>query len=359
MRTLLLVIVLVAAPAALTAQGRRTDPDSGWVVRSNAGLDLWYHGMALAGLYDTTARLPLYNPRYVALMRRVRAEHGVRTLLDSLAPQLARDFQRLDQQSLFHFMPLQFPPMPAESLLASLRQASERRLAQPPTSGRQRSQREQQRSLGVALMSLQLQNRRTRQFLEEFVRALQSEWELFYATYWQQAQQLRMDSYAEINDMWRDQLDVPLKQFLSRVDLQAGVIYPSAALGFEGRLEPGDPDDPTDNKVAVWFPPQEDGADYATFAVLRELCFVVVDQVMAGAERNNRELDELRGKTAVRCGELLLEFYAPTLLARYRRTYLAAGGRASAESPGHAFAEMYAIPEDVYARLRAAVRRGG
>lgn len=349
MRLRLLLAALLALPAALAAQAERLLPDSGWSVRPHAALDLWYHGMAIVGLFDSTAGLPLYNSEYVAAVRRAKAAAGIVTLLDSLTPVLQRDFRRVDDPELFHFMPLYFPRAAPERMLAALDAvARDRTFDTVATRADVR--------LGVASVAVQIRDRNRRRFLERFVAGLESEWQRFYRAYWERQRRELQQDYAAVGDMWRERLGPSLARFLSRARLEGGEIFPSPPLGVEGRLDIRDRADGEDNMVAVWFPLRADRAELATFAVLKELCFALVDDVVAGSVRRS-ELEALRGRAAVRCGALVLEFYEPTMVALYRRVFLRAGGAPEASAAALAFERLYPVPAEVYERLREAVRQ--
>lgn len=337
----------MAAP--VLAQGTEP-PDSGWTVRASAAADLWFHGMAVARLYDAERPLPLYNAEYVERVQAVKRERGISTALDSVGPAIRRQFFRSDARDFFHFVPLYFARTRPQRMLTALDAVANRRirdtiLNQPDV------------RLAAAAVATQMTARGARRLVGQFVEALQNEWDRFYEEYWQEWRNAEADRYSEIREMWATRLGPSLTPFLSRARLEGGVIVPSPPLGLEGRMDEGDSFDGYDNLVAVWLPPGAHGADHSTFAVLKELCFALVNRVPMSVTGSSREQEAVRARAAVRCGHLLLEFYEPTLLARYRRVFLESLGEAEPQRPVEAFERLYPLPAEVYDALREAVRR--
>lgn len=347
-KVMLGLALLPLAPVA--AQQRAEQADSGWVVYASPAVDLWFHGMAVLGLYDQDAPLPFYNEAYTEEVREAKRARGLVTALDSLGPELRRDFFRAGAPELFHFMPMYFPRTRASRMLTALRAVADMRL-------RDTILTRPDVLLGASTVARQLQDRDVRRLLGRFATALENEWRLFYGEYWESRSREQSDRYLEIRDMWTTRLGPALAPFLSRARLEAGMILPSPPLGLEGRLDDGDPTNGGYNLVAVWLPPGEYGADRSTFAVLKELCFVLANRVRIPVTGAGGEQHALQARAAVRCGHLLLEFYEPTLLARYRRVFLEARGQGDAERPVEAFERLYALPPRVYDALREEIRR--
>jgi hypothetical protein len=331
------------------AQGAE-HPDSGWTVRASAAADLWFHGMAVARLYDAERPLPLYNVEYVERVQAVKRERGISTALDSLGPAIRRQFFRSDAPDFFHFVPMYFSRTRPQRMLTALGAVANQRirdtiLNQPDV------------RLGAAAVAAQMTALDARRLVDRFVEALQDEWDRFYEGYWQERRRVEADRYAEIRDMWATRLGPSLTPFLSRAHLEGGVILLSPPLGLEGRMDEGDSFDGHDNMVAVWLPPGAHGADRSTFVVLKELCFALVNRVPMSVTGSSREQEAVRARAAVRCGHLLLEFYEPTLLARYRRVFLESLGEVEPQRPVEAFERLYPLPTEVYDALRDEIRR--
>ncbi len=92
------------------------------------------------------------------------------------------------------------------------------------------------------------------------------------------------------------------------------------------------------------------------FAFLKELCFVLIDPQDLGMRPGSQEDEDLRRRVAVRCGHLVLQFYAPTMTTQYRRVFLDAVG-AEESSTLEAFYRVYHVDSEVAERLREEIRR--
>ena len=112
-----------------------------------------------------------------------------------------------------------------------------------------------------------------------------------------------------------------------------------------------------DQVVAVQDPVGVEGVDATVYAFLKELCFLIIDDraLLGGRSASDDEVQDLRRRAAVRCGAMLLGFYAPTLSARYRRVFLDAVG-AEESSTVTAFERVYYLDPDVVRRLQAQIR---
>lgn len=346
-----MAVLLVLLPAGAAAQLDRDSlsPQSGWVVRSSAAADLWFHGMAVAGLTDVEALLPLYSRVYLDSIRAAKAARGLTTRLDSAAADLKRDFQRDGVLEILHFVPLYFPEATPERLVWVLRAVARERLED--TSLAQSDVR-----LGVGILAATLRRREQRRFLERFVDALDREWESFYRDYWEALQAGRAERYRAVQTVWDSVLVPSLGGFLRRARMEGGVIFPSPALGAEGRMDDGDRFDPRDNLVAVWFPLDTDGPGPTVFAVLKELCYPLLDTALRSLWGDRAQVEWVRARAVIRCGALLLEFYAPALVPRYRRVFLDAAGVAGAATAG-AFESAYPLDRETFEALREAIRR--
>lgn len=317
----------------------------GWHVRETAAVDLWYHGMAMAGMDDPEAPLPLYNAEYAARMRDLKRDLGIRTALDSLGEVLAADFAEADGPELLHFLPLYFGEVEVPVLLDALTLVVQRRM---------RDSLLQRRELrfGVAVATRGTERKQGRRLLEKFVYALRDEWTLFYREHVESRASRDSALVAEVQLLWDSVIGPGLAPFLASAGLKGGRIYVSPALGPEGRLVLGDMAEGVGHVVAVGVPREASTPDAVAFAAIKELCFAFLDDALP---RDSHAEDE-RAHAAVRCGALLLEFYAPMLAARYRRVYLSLGGSPQARTIG-AFESMYPLTPDTYEALRQAIRR--
>lgn len=120
---------------------------------------------------------------------------------------------------------------------------------------------------------------------------------------------------------WDTRFAPALAPFLRAERLDGGVVMVAAALGPEGRLFAGRPDDRADNVAAVGTFDAPPGADAPLFAFVRELCFPVVSRAadQAPALRGPRAESARRSSiAAVRCGADLLDRVLPAEAAGYR-----------------------------------------
>jgi hypothetical protein len=333
-------------PDEIAAQSTTDEP--GWLVQTAAHIDLWYHGLAVISA-DQPGPLGLYSADYASRIREIKRERGVYpTRLDSMVPDL-RDGVAAANADL-HFLPMYFERSTPEQFLETVRAVAGRRpenanLGQP-----------QDRFYVIRLTQI-FSTGRSRRLLEQLADALETEWEVFYESYWQELTAREEPRYDAMQSMW-DSLFVPaLGPYLEQRKLTAGSVYPAAALGPEGRIVDDDEGDPRDQVVAVQMPLSADGPEPSVFAFLKELCFLLVDPADIGIETNDRdELEDLRRRVAVRCGHLVLQFYAPTLTAGYRRVFLDAVGAEESYTIA-AFERVYFVEPEVFDRVRERIRR--
>jgi hypothetical protein len=186
------------------------------------------------------------------------------------------------------------------------------------------------------------------------VAAVEDEWEQYYGAYWPAHVGVRDSVVSAARALWDRQLAPSLAPFLAAEGLSGGVVLLSPAVGFDGRIFAGRPQDPGDNVVVVHLPTDR-AAVGATFAaaVVKELCAPLASSLVARAGAGSRAAAETAsGRLAVRCGERLLARYAPGWVAGYRRVSLEALGAADV-TPAE-FERMF--PADS-ALLRALERR--
>jgi hypothetical protein len=120
---------------------------------------------------------------------------------------------------------------------------------------------------------------------------------------------------------WDARFAAALAPFLHAERLDGGVVMVAAALGPEGRLFAGSPDDRADNVAAVGTLDAPPGADAPLFALVRELCFPMVSRAadQSPALRVSRAEAARRSSiAAVRCGAELLDRLLPAEAGGYR-----------------------------------------
>lgn len=137
-----------------------------------------------------------------------------------------------------------------------------------------------------------------------------------------------------------------LAPYLSAQRLDGGIVLVAEALGPEGRIFAGRPDDATDNIIAVTAASARATTTDATlFAVVRELCFPLVTRLASYDRSSATSRDEQAVRAslaAVRCGERLTARALPELAAEYRRQWLILAGRTPSTDPA-AFQEAFPV----------------
>jgi hypothetical protein len=342
-------LLLFAATALAQGGAEGSDEDGGWLIKRAPQTDLWFHALAVVQA-DQPGPLGLYSADYARRIREAKQQLGVYpTVLDSLAPDFRTAFDRDSSLTTMHFVPLYFPRATAERMLGALRAVAKRKTEDSSAVGRDVR-------LGVAVLSRAFQKGSQRRLLESLVNAIENEWSVFFHDYWAQQAADEDARYEDIQAMWDTVLVPYLEPFLERRRLSAGIVMPSPALGPEGRITDFDEFDPSDQVVAVQLPETSDTPEAAVYAFLKELCFLIIDNGVVGLPSEGENLEDLRRTAAVRCGALILDFYAPTEVASYRRVFLDAVG---AEESGtvNAFERVYALEPARWERLREQVRR--
>ncbi|MFQ5702428.1 MAG: hypothetical protein ACE5HT_00225 [Gemmatimonadales bacterium] len=322
---------------------------TGWVVKAQPQTDLWFHSLAVIAA-DEPGPLGLYSADYAVKIREIKQARGIYpTMLDSLASKLRKQIAEMGDNNTLHFVPLYFPDVSPERMFEALEAVADGN-ARAPTFGRSDVR------FGVFVMQQVMAKKR--KLLRLLVRAMEDEWKVFFRDYWESGRAKRSAHNAEIQAMW-DSVMVPhIGGFLERRRLSAGLIMPSPGLGPEGRIIDNDDFDPADQVVSVQEPPTTTRADATVFAFLKELCFLIINERVVGPPTGDPlTYEDLRRRTAVRCGALILEFYAPTLVPRYRRVFLDAVG-AEESATQAAFERVYILDPKVFERLRQAIRGG-
>jgi len=363
---------VAAAPAPVLERTRQR----GWVVRGAPQTDLWFHTLAVIAA-DQPGPLGLYSADYARRIRDVKQELGIYpTPLDSLATRLRQDLAGGNPElDVFHFVPLYFPTASAEEMLMSLQRVADNDVPSPeeffrgqrPPGGRPPGEPDRgpppsgdlgpNAGLGMLIIAQAMQTGGARRLLRRLVEAARIEWHIFYRGYWEQFTAEQAPRYAAIQAMW-DTLFVPqLGPYLERRRLTSGAIFPSPPVGPEGRIVEFDEYDTGDQIVSVLMPLGTDEPEATVFAFLKELCFLLVDdQVLGTIEMDGFDLEDLRRRAAVRCGALILDFYAPTMASRYRRVFLDVVGAEDSRT-NEAFDRIYFLTAQQYERLREEVRR--
>lgn len=337
---------VMTAPALADAQDA-DEVTRRWIVGRAPQVDLWYHGLAVIG-YEGFGALPLYDPGYAARAAAARVESG--SPESSLVTEAARFRSALSRDSIFevfHFLPMYFTASTPQGMLDALRKVAGS--TGTPDVGDPTAQ------FGAAATAYVLEQPGQRRVLGEFVDALEDEWDVFFADYSRELARTEAERAGQFQQRWDGVFQPALLPYLRSFRLDGGVILVSPALGAEGRIFQGDPNNPVDNVVAVGF---SDGAvpDAELYAVVRELCFPLVRGAIeaAGSGQDRVAAERSSSRAAVRCGALLLDQYLPSAAAGYRSTF------ADVEStdPGlvrRAFVQAYPLDPALERALQEAV----
>ena len=347
-----------AAVAQGPPGGQRQPPPSpdartvaGWQMRPAAQTNLWFHTLAVIAA-DQPGPLGLYSAEYARRIRDVKQELGIYpTRLDSLATDLREDIgDARGVMETMHFVPLYFPSADPETMLAALRAVSRR-------NARDEALKSPDVQFGAFYLAQVMEQGGDRGLLGRLVAAAEHEWNVFYRAYWEDNLAEQEARIAEMQDMWDTFIAPQLGSYLERERLDAGLVMPSPALGPEGRIVEFEEFQRGDQVVAVQDPLDAEGVDATVYAFLKELCFLIIDDraLFGGRSVSDDELDDVRRRAAVRCGAMLLGFYAPTLSARYRRVFLDAVG-AEESSTVAAFERVYFLDPEVVRRLQDQIR---
>ena len=326
-------------------------PLTRWIVESKPQVDLWYHVLAVAAA-DEPGPLGMYSAEYAQHIREVKQELGIYpTRLDSIATDLRRSIADVSEipRSILHFLPLYFPRAQPEQMLEALRAIARGRADRGGIGGRDVLG-------GMVLASQVFIGGRERRVLRDLVDAAEEEWNVFYRGYWGRLAEDLEPRYIAVQSVWDSVFAPRLESYLTRRRLTAGLVVPSPPLGPEGRIVDNDEYVPTDQIVSIQVPLDSDGPNGTVFAFLKELCFLLIDDRELGEYAADPDaLEDLRRTAAVRCGGLILQFYAPTLAAPYRRTFLDAVGATEGYTVA-AFERVYFLEPEVFDLLREQIR---
>ena len=319
--------VLLVAPG--TVQGQTT-----WIVRSQPQADLWYAALGQIPV-EGFSGLPLYDGDYARRLRDAKRAAGIATVLDREAADFRTAFVQDSAFEVLHFVPIYFVGTDRTGMIAALRTVAAGR--DPTTVSDPRAR------FGAAVVSAVLSTREQRRVLGRFVDAVEDEWQLFYGRWWSDAAGEIARRADSVQGIWDREIGPPLRAFLAGRALDSGLILVSPALGPEGRVFAGRPENRADNVIAVRLPSERAGAASAAVAVAREACYPVASEtVVAWGGGDRLAAEQASSRLAVRCGAVLLGRTSAERQADYRRTYAGTG------TPEEAFP----VPADLLAALR-------
>jgi hypothetical protein len=294
----------------------------------------------------------LYSADYARHIREAKQELGIYpTKLDSIASDLRRSVEEVrNNTDMVHFIPLYFPRATPMRMLEALRAVARGRPDRAGIGGGDVR-------FGMVVANQTFVTGHDRRVLREIIDVAENEWEVFYRDYWGRMDEQLETRYSAVQSVWDSAFAPQLGSYLSRRRLTAGLVVPSPPLGPEGRIVDMDEYVATDQTVSVQVPLDADSPNGTVFAFLKELCFLLIDdRDLVDFAEDDQALEDLQRTAAVRCGSLILQFYAPTLAAPYRRAFLDAVGATEGYTVA-AFERVYALEPEVFDILREQIRR--
>jgi len=315
LRTLFAAAFMLLMSSAVPAEAQ--SGVSGWHFEDDGFADLWFHGLAVVG-YHGVGAMPLYDPGYVRQARQERAAHGIEaTSLEVERARILTMFQGDEAFEILHFVPVYFRGAGRSAAMESLEA-----IARAP-SGIPRVI-DQTTRVGTAVVSQILNTPAQRETLLAFVELLDEEWTSVVGPQWARSIARRESALAEIKARWQDTYATPLASFLESERLEQGTAILAAGLGAEGRFVPASDPLQRGPVVALSLPTTEVAVDAVLSSLVRELCYPAVRRAMAPFEARlgtRVEASRVSDLAATRCGELLLEQYAPTQVAAFRTRF--------------------------------------
>ena len=274
-----------------------------WEIRSSEAMDLWYYGLA-AIRFAGPGTIPYYSADFA---RRVREDRRARGLavsrLDAEAASLGEALKGDTVFEALHFLPLYFHGDGAQ-LIASVRSI----VTGGSVSHSDVDRDDASRGAIAGVIATPTQ----RAALGRFVNALEEERPSFLLM--RKRDEGSAERLSALTARWEGEFAPALAPYLGAIAVRSGAIIVSPGLGAEGRIIR----DGSAVTIAVGSGP----ADLPLFAVVRELCFPMVELVAAPAMTSRLAAIDLANRAAVRCGAMLLDSANAQLADEYRRSYL-------------------------------------
>jgi hypothetical protein len=200
-----------------------------------------------------------------------------------------------------------------------------------------------------------------RGLLGEFLVALQTEWTAFFQEFDREAQEASSEVRLSVQQTWDNEFHSAVAPIFGQVGMAGGTALLSGAIGAEGRIYTGTPQEWQDNVLVVSPPPPGGDPREVIFSVFREISFPIARRAMDAARPSGLNRDEeesLAARAAVRAGALILELVRPEELESYQRFFLSRARRAprAGETLEGAFRSAYALDESLLAVLRQEIR---
>ena len=309
-----------------------------WPVRAREHVDLWLHAYAL--LAPDSNLVPYFRRGYRDQMLTLRRQRGVTTQLDATQ---ARLLERVAVQPSLATGP-QFLPFYFESW-QQMRQVVDLFVR---AGGNPRATNDQTLQQYFAVLGSSFQSAADREWLRQFVEAVDDESRQFYHEHWTTQAQARGGVMAHVDSVWQRTWRPAFQRFLNNTQQQNGEVYLSAPLDGEGRtLHLGK----VQNAVAVGLPDAIQNSESVLYTFAHEIAGTVASTAI---EDNTTPADRRAGTTArfeqsaaVRAGAMLLERILPTAVPGYMRFYLQSAGRTAPTEPRAAFTTTFAVPDAI------------
>ena len=283
-----------------------------WTVATRDHVDLWLHSFAL--LQADSTRVPFFRRGYRDSVLAHRRRANVTTLLDVNRERLAARFLAFPNLVSAHFIPLYFASWEETRRSAELFLRTE---GDDRAAGDLRSQQI------VRLFAGYFPTQPDREWLRQFLQAVEEERVRFFSSYWQEEQRYRATVRTTVDSLWRNGYRQRFARFLNNSGAERGTIVLSLALDGEGRtLDLGQ----RTRIVAVSFPERADNAREALYTFAHEMVAsvttIAIDDNLSPAEKRAGAADRYASTALVRGGAMLLQRAAPELADGYARYYL-------------------------------------
>ena len=323
------------------ATSQQQAPARPWPVLTRKHVDLWLHGYAM--LLRDTATVPVFRRGYRAQIEAVKAQRGVKTMLDVNREQL---------QARLALSPALFNGQFAPMYFASFEQMRQVINLFLQAEGNPGATNDATLRQYFAVLASSYPAASDREWLRLFSEALEDERRQFFDGYWNSENSARINFVRATDSLWQGNYRPKLQRFLNNTQQESGDLILALTLGGEGRtVNFGS----RQNAVAVTWPERD----------AREAIYVFAHEIVSGlvttAVNDNTTPTEQRAGVsgryvtagAVRAGAMLLERAAPDLLAGYTRFYLAQAGLSTAGEINARLASTFPLPD----AIRQAIER--
>ena len=351
LRTLRVLILALAALALAgsSADAQRRRPEAlapvtqPWPVKTREHVDLWLHAFAL--LQDDTATVPIFDRGYRERMTIAKNARGVYTKFDEQRTALAAN-----PVTARHYLDAQFLPL-YFGTWAEMQQAVTYFL-RAEGDPRRANNREVQGI--VAFLAQGFPKPEDRAWLQQFMEAVQAEYDGFYKAWWLEQFRARERALAVTDSLWQSSWRPGLQRYLGYTQQAGGDVVLSMVLGGEGRAVPAGE---RQNQFALPFPSSADSAEVLLYVFAHEaasaIARVAVNDNLTPAQQRQGLGETLIAHGLVRGGALLVEQVLPGGGERYARYYLAQMGRTAPEGGALAALEQaFPMPDAIVAEMK-------